>query len=605
MKSFSVSYSSTILPKAALRNEHKRFWRWKFFAFSRNFLHPYPWVGVFGFLLVQLILAPLSGEARQKLKILLEKEWIRTEVPPNSGIPGNVNADFFENRIVIPSTLNVGGDTFLKFQYTGDYKFAEVWINGRSCLGERPDSILQAGPHVWIPAKAIFWDKPNEIVVAVTATPKNLPIKARDFGFSLADFTDKVNIHFVPMGPSLVVKDSIRFSFGCQTLDGSLLDNLRLSYSLFSDTLSHFQPVLIRKEARVLKSSPKIDVSFLNGTSDLPMGGFFTSLVCLTDEKSGDTLYEKRLIWYKEGDLGYSVYPALEPENWEKFWKKAKSELNRIDPHFSVIELPKENETHKSYQIRFLSLGGDTIYAWYTIPLNVPEPMPGLMLLPGYTQAMKPNFWLKDMAVLCVDVRAHGKSKNAHSPKVPGFFTSGLSSPETYIYRSAILDAYRGVDFLLSRPEINKKQIIVGGGSQGGYLALAVSGLRKDICLTLSVSPPFSNYREYFRRVAWPASEFWHWADSTKTPAFQMFRNLSYFDAINFAKRISNPVYYYSGLQDPITPTFPIRQAFETSNRNSAFHLVEKLGHNIPMYKDPVADMRKYLSNVQKPLSRH
>jgi len=601
MKSFSAFRYLTIRSDKALRKEIPVLRQWDDFYHSGNQTFFNHGKVILWITLLHIVSFQFAFAGKQKIKIPLDKEWIRTQVPQNSGVPIKMNADFFENRIVIPSTLNGGKDAFLKFQYSGDYKFADVWFNGSSCLGEKPDSILKAGQHIWIPKKSILWDKPNEIVVAVTATPKNLPIKARDFGFSLAEFTDKVKIHFAQEGPSLQVKDSIRFSFSCQNLDGSSLEDLKLSYSVFSDTMSDLKPVLIRKDAQVFRKSSKIEVSFLNGIYDIQTGGFFTSMVCLTDEKSGDTLFEKRLIWFKEGATGYPIYPTQEPDNWEKFWKKAKSELHRIDPEFTMIELNKENDTHKSYQIRYRSLGGDTIYAFYSIPLNVPETMPGVLLLPGYTQSMKPNYWLKDMAVLCVDIRGHGKSKNSHSPKMPGFFTSGLGSPETYIYRAAILDGYRGVDFLLSRPEINKKQIIVGGGSQGGYLAVAVSGLRKDVCLNLSISPPFSNYREYLRRVAWPASEFWHWADSTKTPASQMFQTLSYFDAVNFAKRISGPVFYYSGLQDPTTPTFPIRMAFENSNKQSSFHLAEKYGHNVPIYKEPVADMRKYLSEIRKP----
>ena len=85
------------------------------------------------------------------------------------------------------------------------------------------------------------------------------------------------------------------------------------------------------------------------------------------------------------------------------------------------------------------------------------------------------------MAVLSVAVRGKLPSSAEFNPGYPGLLTSGVESRETYSYRGVISDCSRGVDFLLSRPEIDPERIFACGSSQGGGLTLATAGLRPEI----------------------------------------------------------------------------------------------------------------------------
>jgi len=369
-------------------------------------------------------------------------------------------------------------------------------------------------------------------------------------------------------------------------------------FTVYSDTLHNQKQVKILKDSVLFQNVEQVETSFVANLAKLHSADYYTSYIGLLDGISGDTLFQKSINIQIVGIPSYAIIKPIEPKNWKKFWKKTIRELSLIPPDYRVAEEKGESIKPKTYKISFRSLGGDTIYGWYTIPVNSSPQIPVMILLPGYSQWMKPNYWFKDKAVLTLNVRAHGESRNPKSPPFPGFFTAGLESPETYIYQGVVMDIYRSVDFVKTRTEIDKDQIIMAGGSQGGYLSICASGLRDDICCTVSAMAAFANYEEYFRRVTWPASEFLQWSVVKKVPVTKMYETLSYFDAYHFAKRIKNPVFYYAGLQDNITPPLPIKQLADIPLIKSTYKLLEENGHNISLWKEPMTDLGNFLKAI-------
>ncbi len=536
------------------------------------------------------------GGKKQTIQLIHDWEKIIPGPAPADSMYGKV--EFYKNSVFIPSFLHNSDLRFLKLTYPNDYKFAEVEVNGESCLVDSYSRNFVAGNHIFIPMEKVLWNQDNQIVVGVSQTPKNLPIQAQHFSITEISFSDKHKIVFKETGSGLVASDSIRFHFNCISLDQSRSDKLKVVFNVYSDTLKNRKQVVVLSRSASFHNADSLDAYFSAALAKLPGPGYYTTYLGLMDGNSGDTLFQKSINVQISGLPSYPIIRPAEPKNWYKFWQKAIRELARIPPDFRMEEKKGESDKHKTYKISFRSIGGDTIYAWFTLPKADIGPMPVVVMLPGYSQAMKPNYWFKDRAVLSVNVRAHGESRNQESPAFPGFFTSGLESPETYIYRGVIMDIYRAVDFVKTRPEIDPKKIVLAGGSQGGYLSVCASGLRDDICCTISAMAAFANYREYFRRVTWPATEFLDWSKTSGVPADQMFKTLSYFDAYHFAKRIKNPVFYYAGLQDNTTPALPIKQLADIPGTRSTYKLLEENGHNISLWKQPMSDLSVFLKET-------
>ena len=83
----------------------------------------------------------------------------------------------------------------------------------------------------------------------------------------------------------------------------------------------------------------------------------------------------------------------------------------------------------------------------------------------------------------------------AGDPQAPGVMTRGIEDPAGYYYRRLMTDAVRAVDAAKAHPAVDPSRIAVGGGSQGGGLALAVAGLRSDLRAAFIDVPFLCHYR--------------------------------------------------------------------------------------------------------------
>ncbi|HBJ30336.1 MAG TPA: acetylxylan esterase, partial [Dehalococcoidia bacterium] len=45
----------------------------------------------------------------------------------------------------------------------------------------------------------------------------------------------------------------------------------------------------------------------------------------------------------------------------------------------------------------------------------------------------------------------------------PGLLTTGIESPETYIFRGIAADAIRGLEYVASRPEVDTSKVVTIG----------------------------------------------------------------------------------------------------------------------------------------------
>lgn len=207
-----------------------------------------------------------------------------------------------------------------------------------------------------------------------------------------------------------------------------------------------------------------------------------------------------------------------------------------IADHFGYdLERPLEAATIGSWphrnpyvieKVEFSSIRGERVPAYFTHPKDsTGASYPAILLLHGAN-----DFWGKNedwalewmdilsregWCVLVADFYGFGERKR------PGQGPSWALSP--YAGRDAlvqsVVDQRRGLDYLLSRPEVDNSSVALMGGSMGGFFGVLVAGLEdrfKAVVLTVT--------------GAWPGDL------STDDPAARFGHTL------NFAPRISAPV---------------------------------------------------------------
>lgn len=275
------------------------------------------------------------------------------------------------------------------------------------------------------------------------------------------------------------------------------------------------------------------------------------------------------------GDLVLVDTPTAhaEPDDFDSFWA-ATLEETRQHPLDVTIERRQARLTVIDvHEVTFAGFGGTRIHAWLRMPHGAKTPLPGLVQFFGYGNgrghALRDLRWAAaGYAHLVVDARGqgHGDTDDDHpdgGPSAGGFLTRGLRSPKEYYYRRVYADAVRAVEALRSLPQVDTRRVGAVGASQGGGIALAMTGLVPDLAVAIIQAPFLCELQRAadLSREAPYALLAQHFADRRLDTATSL-DTLRYFDGVNHAKRANAPALLSTGLHDEVTPPATVLPAF-------------------------------------------
>ncbi len=280
------------------------------------------------------------------------------------------------------------------------------------------------------------------------------------------------------------------------------------------------------------------------------------------------------------------VSPPDRPDDFEEYWKRARRDLDAVDPRFNLIRQDDLcTETREVYLLEMHSLGEVLIRGWYMRPAREGV-YPAILHVQGYSSTLGPQnlYQGDDMVSLALNIRGHGNSRDDVDPGFPGYLQYHVDNKEEYIYRGAYMDCVRAVDFLYSRSEVDTSRVAVEGGSQGGALSYATAALdAQRINLCVPHVPFLSDFRDYFNVAEWPGNEFrQYFREHPEISEEEIYRNLSYIDIKNLAPWIKAPVFMAIGLMDQTCPPHINFAAYNQVRGQKEYIVYPGAGHGLP-----------------------
>jgi len=249
------------------------------------------------------------------------------------------------------------------------------------------------------------------------------------------------------------------------------------------------------------------------------------------------------------------------PENFDAFWDGVLAQAAEIPLNPTVEPLPLRSTSEvETFEVHYDSLDGVRIAGWYCVPSGLgssARSLPAILSVPGYiSDPPIPRQWARrGYAVFSVAPRGKVRSNRQFNPGYPGLLTHNIVDRNTYTYRGFYIDAARGVDFLLSRPEVDPERLGVTGSSQGGALTLTTAALRPEIRAAAAGAPYLCGFLDSIELTdAYPYYEIADYLHLYPERADAVRETLAYFDGISFAPRISCPILVNIGLQDNVCP---------------------------------------------------
>ena len=249
---------------------------------------------------------------------------------------------------------------------------------------------------------------------------------------------------------------------------------------------------------------------------------------------------------------------ARKPDDFDAFWSDVKAQVARVVLNPEVVAEPlRSDDEVEVFQVFYNSLDNVRIAAWYCLPRGARDQLPAIMLVPGYqSDPGIPKEWARrGYAALGVAPRGKLRSNAQFNPGYPGLLTYGMVDRNVYSYRGFYVDAWRGIDFLLSRDEVDSNRIGVTGSSQGGGLTLCTAAMRGEIKAAAAGAPYLTGFMDSIELTStYPYQEINDYLRLRPERRERVERTLNYFDCVNFADSITCPIIVNIGLQDNVCP---------------------------------------------------
>ena len=269
------------------------------------------------------------------------------------------------------------------------------------------------------------------------------------------------------------------------------------------------------------------------------------------------------------------------PADFDAFWDQSVEKLARevpLDPKMEKIDR-YSSDRHTAYRVSFATFYGQRVHGFLMVPAGQGKgPFPVMVQVPGAgLGTYAPTGWGADhgriVMIMCVHTFAPAFDRKEQQRLydiqdrryqeqygVPRYCQAGAIDREKFFYYPVILGINRAVDWLAARPEADKSRFYYTGTSQGGGFGFYLCGLNKNFTKGVSHVPALTDLLGYKkdRRSGWPRL-----VESQREKDRAAAEKVApYFDAANFARRISCPYRVSVGFVDESCPPMAVYSGY-------------------------------------------
>ncbi len=259
------------------------------------------------------------------------------------------------------------------------------------------------------------------------------------------------------------------------------------------------------------------------------------------------------------------------PADFDAFWQKAIEKARKAVSGEKLLMSKKKVDEYCTdetdmYLLKLKTDQHHCIYAYLSMPKNHSIKKYPVVLCPpgaGVKTIKEPmrNLYYAKNGFIRLEMEIHGLNPEMTAEQFKeissafdhenGYLCNGLDDKDNYYMKHVYVACVRALDYLCSLPEWDGKNVFVQGGSQGGALSLITAGLDPRVTACVANHPALSDMAGYLANRAGGYPHF-NCQNNMLTPA--KVETLAYYDVVNFARRITCPVYMTWGYNDNVCP---------------------------------------------------
>ena len=266
------------------------------------------------------------------------------------------------------------------------------------------------------------------------------------------------------------------------------------------------------------------------------------------------------------------------PSDFDTFWQKAigmarkEVAVEKLEVTREIVEEYCTDET-AMYLLKLKTDRQHCIYAYLSMPKSQTAELqngqttkyPVVLCPPGagiktIKEPMR-NLYYARNGFIRLEMEIHGlnpemtaeqfKEISSAFDRENGYLCNGLDDRDNYYMKHVYVACVRTIDYLCSLPDWDGRNVFVQGGSQGGALSLITAGLDRRVTACVANHPALSDMAGYLDNRAGGYPHFTR-LKNMLTP--EKVATMAYYDVVNFARRITCPVYLTWGYNDNVCP---------------------------------------------------
>lgn len=232
---------------------------------------------------------------------------------------------------------------------------------------------------------------------------------------------------------------------------------------------------------------------------------------------------------------------ATRPADFDQYWQQTRDALATYPAQPEIETLPlRSTDFATLYGVRLTSLGPYRLFGYLSIPTG-DGPFPAIYYTPKYQSVLEiipqGTANLQRSAYITFSLAGRGQ-RNADTPYAaafPGLLTEGIEHAASYIFRGIAADSVRGLEFLLTRRELDPSRVVVLGND----MALITAALHPGATHVVATPTLFYNTSALApRTTAYPLEEINDYLRAFPAQTEAMQRTLAYYDLRAFAPRV-------------------------------------------------------------------
>ena len=255
------------------------------------------------------------------------------------------------------------------------------------------------------------------------------------------------------------------------------------------------------------------------------------------------------------------ILPVLpEPEDFDAFWASALARLDTVPADVRCEPAPElSTEDYTAFRVSFATIEESRIYGVLTVPTAKygAPPFPAVFEVPSAGPSVRDPkefaFTVTPRNYICFNVNVHAydiamdneacKAAFNDLNRERHCFLQGIERPETYYFYRVVIGIHRAMKWLYERDDVDRAHFLYYGGSQGGFMGFNQVALAGDrFAAAMFHIPAMADVG---------GSLIGRHPTPLHLPEMERhLRTISYYDGVNFAKRIRCPVMMTVGFID-------------------------------------------------------